>query len=562
MTVHFVATNWDRAMGRFVGPVALFDRAREFMPELKAIGTHSWEWRGWVDLVEGSGALTPALRWRVPDLALARLWADHDGCEPDGEASSDAAAEAVATLRRWRRAEALWGRAGHTAQDLHPLDDPRDGAAAFIEDPFAVPWSPRTYDPVMVAHRGIGHPYADDHGCVPLFRGWQALLLIELFLSEPRVFAGLDRVALAERWPDLTPGPTTWWPWCFANGFAKHQAALDALSWHATYVNHALMLAEQSSPDPGMFASLAPAVGGRGGEFVIRGPALVALRDAETGVARESLRRHAVDEEGMLAAASWLGHAAVRRREAGHAKASRGYAELMREAVELMMNLGPSLDEVKTRLRDGAKHLEELFPVWLDRTRRNLRRQFLAVASEFGDWPTDPCFVPFDQVRVDEFVEWLEQSGLFAAHYSVPAIMDYGQRPDRDAEVGVAMHVVSLAAWLEHVCNEILGAGWAGGNTLEHKLPCCWSRHPKAATFRRAWAARAVPKGSFAARIAHGLAAKPVDRMDWMARDARLAQLIRNEGLHGGLSAFSRREAHDAACILLRTAMGVWLVGK
>ena len=259
VTVHFVATNWDRAMGRFVGPVALFDRAREFMPELKAIGTHSWEWRGWVDLVEGSGALTPALRWRVPDLALARLWADHDGCEPDGEASSDAAAEAVATLRRWRRAEALWGRAGHTAQDLHPLDDPRDGAAAFIEDPFAVPWSPRTYDPVMVAHRGIGHPYADDHGCVPLFRGWQALLLIELFLYEPRVFAGLDRVALAERWPDLTPGPTTWWPWCFANGFAKHQAALDALSWHATYVNHALMLAEQSSPDPGMFASLAPA---------------------------------------------------------------------------------------------------------------------------------------------------------------------------------------------------------------------------------------------------------------------------------------------------------------
>jgi hypothetical protein len=41
-------------MGRFVGPVALFDRAKELLPELKTIATFSWEWRGWVDLLEGS----------------------------------------------------------------------------------------------------------------------------------------------------------------------------------------------------------------------------------------------------------------------------------------------------------------------------------------------------------------------------------------------------------------------------------------------------------------------------------------------------------------------------
>src|SRR3954447_17579222 len=107
VTVHFVTTDWKRAMGRFIGPVALFDRAKELLLELKAIGTSRWEWRGWGDLLQGSGALKPALRWRVPGPVLALLWTHHDGREPEGDALSDAAVEAVAALQRWRRAEAM-----------------------------------------------------------------------------------------------------------------------------------------------------------------------------------------------------------------------------------------------------------------------------------------------------------------------------------------------------------------------------------------------------------------------------------------------------------------------
>jgi hypothetical protein len=322
------------------------------------------------------------------------------------------------------------------------------------------------------------------------------------------------------------------------------------------------MRAQESSPDPGIFASAGRDPQGRKGGFVIRGPALVALREAETRIAREALIRHGVDEDAMLAATHWLGHAAVRRREAGHAKASRAYADLMRNAVEMMMAVGHSLDVVKARLHDGARLLEELFPVWLDRTRRDLRRQFLALADDFRNWP-NPRFPSFDEARVDEFVEWLEQRGLLAAHASVPAIMEYGQRPDRDAQVGVALHVASIAAWVEHVCNEVLGTQGTGKDTLEQKVPDCWCRHPEAATFRSAWGKRSAPKeAAFGARVAHVLAMPAVGRVDWMARDARLAQLTRNEGAHRGLFALSRREAHDATCILLRTAMGVWLVGK
>ena len=39
MTVYFVTPDWNEAMGRFVGPVALLNRAKELLPELKAIVT-------------------------------------------------------------------------------------------------------------------------------------------------------------------------------------------------------------------------------------------------------------------------------------------------------------------------------------------------------------------------------------------------------------------------------------------------------------------------------------------------------------------------------------------
>ena len=214
-------------------------------------------------------------------------------------------------------------------------------------------------------------------------------------------------------------------------------------------------------------------------------------------------------------------------------------------------------------MRGGSEFLEKLFPVWLDHARRNLTRQFLVLTQDFNNWP-DPHFPPFNEAQVSEFIAWLEQKGLLAAHMSVPAIMDYGDRPDRDADVGVAVYAASLATWVEHICNEILGTQWMGENTLEHKLPDCWSRHPGAVTFRSAWGRRFIPRAikGLEARVTYALAVPPADRMDWMARDARLAQIIRNESLHQGLSALSRHEAYDATRILLRAAMGVWLVGK
>lgn len=559
MTVHFITTSCDMAQGRFLGPVALLREAARLLPELRPMLTFEWEWRGWIDLVEGTGAVCPVLRWRVPPSALQRLWDRHDGREPRAAAADDAAARAVAAMRRFEFAKAVWGRTGFATQHQHPLDDPRDGADGFLERPSELPWSPRTYDAVPI-ERGDGLLVQDDHGCVPLFRQWQALLIVELALAGPRTLGGLRRGPLREIWPNLAAGRDEWHPWADLRGFDEHRAALEALSWNSAYRQHALMLAGSEKPDLGLFAGVGVGAGAdTGGEFVIRGASHANLIAAEEAVARESLARHGLDERRVLDAATWLGWSSVRRRDLGHVAAGRAYANLMRDAVELLISMGHTLSEVQGSMRDGAALVGGLFPVWLDRARVTLKGWVGAMARDFDVLP-EPLLPAFDVARVDQFVEWLEGAGLFAAHMSIPAISEYGKRTDRDAQVGVGMHLSSLAAWVEHVCNEALGSGWTGGNTLYFKLRGCWARHGLRTQLDAAFEQRRTADNmSFADAVKAVLAAGADTKAEWMARDARLARLIRNKGLHRGLVDLDRSEARDAACILLRTAMGVWL---
>jgi hypothetical protein len=315
------------------------------------------------------------------------------------------------------------------------------------------------------------------------------------------------------------------------------------------------MLAEKENPDLGLFQRV-----GRGtdstGEYVTRG--LIATEDA---VAREALSRHGMDEERLLAAANWLGWRAVWRRSAGHSEAGRGYANLMREAIELIISTGRTLAEVQQRMRDGQELVRQLFPAWLDRARATLTHRISALARDFDAWPAS-VLPAFSEAMVGQFIDWLEAAGLFAAHMSVPAIENYGQRIDRDAQVGVAVHVSSLAAWVEHVCNEVLGPGWTGNNTLYPKLIACWA-HQACSNLRVAFCRRKIPKSTaFPDGVRRVLGFGASTLAEWMARDARLTCLIRNEGLHRGLSGLDRGEMQDAARILLRTAMGVWLANR
>lgn len=312
-----------------------------------------------------------------------------------------------------------------------------------------------------------------------------------------------------------------------------------------------------------MFGAAAAASPTRGGLFEIRGTVLQALRAAEAQVARDALVRHGLDHDAMLRGATWLGEAGVRRRRSGHEAVAKAYAAFMHQTVELLMNDGLDLPDIKTRLGEGYDYLNALFPSWVKGRRDLLRLQLEAVIVALGRWP-DPTSPVFEKTLADEFVAWLEAGELLGAHMAVGALIEYGHRPDTDADVGTAFHVASLASWVEHVCNALLGQAAAPSDTLEQKLPNCWVGHAHEQQFRSEWGQRAVPRSltGLRDRVAHVLVLPPADRVAWTARDARLAQVIRNAGLHSGLRGLTRSEMHEAAHVLLCVAVYAWLLRR
>jgi len=298
------------------------------------------------------------------------------------------------------------------------------------------------------------------------------------------------------------------------------------------------------------------------GRFVIRGAAHQVLLREEERVAREALDRHGVSEDALIAAAGWAGWAAHRHRRAGHLALSRAYAEEMRNAVELLVSLGQRRDDVTARIRDGDDLRREFFPDFEESGRGMLHNILRTLASDFARHP-NPALPDFDGTRVEGFIRWLEDRGLLAAHMGVPAVMGFGGSPDRAAEVGIALHVSSLAAWLEHVAGELTSGLPDPPRFLPGKLKGCWAGHPGEQPFRQAldglMKCQKQQKMGFQDAVKAAFAFPIPDQRSWMARDAFLAHQIRNECLHQGMRECSRIEMQDAMCILLRVAMGAWL---
>jgi hypothetical protein len=188
MVVHYVRADWEDAKDRFLGPVKLLDRARALLLELMALPTMPSVWKPWVDALEASGRLVPVLRWRVPEAALLWLWANHDGRTEDMQALQAEAALGVNALAAWDQARHAWTRDPQWARSAHPLDEHAGDWAMLVESPADVAWTPRTYASLRVRTLWTGHDHLDENRCVPLFRGWQALLLAEHVLAEPRHF--------------------------------------------------------------------------------------------------------------------------------------------------------------------------------------------------------------------------------------------------------------------------------------------------------------------------------------------------------------------------------------
>lgn len=554
MVVHVVFGKWDAASDRFLGPEALLDRAKAFLPELNALMVMPSEWASWVDALEISDSLVPVLRWRMPEPALHWLWAQHDERADDMSALWEQAESGVSASWSFYRACANWTHDPGWARSAHPLDEPSEAWTNLLERPEVVPWSSGTYAPLLVTRNDKGLVHEDTDRCVPLFRRWQALMLAEVVLEEPRSFPPIKGASS----PPEPFKARTWYAGAGVRRLRQRRDVLEALSWFVSYRQHAFQHARTTRPDEGLFAR--PEAARDSNQYVVTGDALQALIVEEERVAREALARHGVDEDALLVAASAFGWMARERKRTGHADLSKAYADLMRDAIELMVSLGHRRDEVTGRMRDGDSLRRDFFPDFTEDARRKLRTQLRSIAADFNEW-VEPDFPAVSDSGVDGFIEWLERQGLLAAHMSVPAIMSYGHRPDRSADVGNLVHVAALAAWLEHVVTELTRALPTPPRNLSDKLLGCWKRHRAQMAFRRAWDSRATNDQLQFAQAVKAVMVVPVgNRVEWMARDARLARLIRNECLHRGLHDLNRVEMHDALCILLRAALGAWLV--
>ena len=554
MVVHYVHASWDDAQDRFLGPEKLLERVKVLLPDFSLFGM-PWEWKAWVDALEASGRLVPIMRWRVPDAALLWFWANHDDCEEAKAALEAEAAAGVSACVAWSRAKHAWAWDAASACLAHPLDVHGAQWAVLLEDPSELRWTADTYAPLAVRRMSDGHIHHDRNRCVPLFRGWHALVFAEIAIAGPRVFPPPADVPGT----DHLPPPIQWVQMSAERRFLPHRQAFEALSWFVTYRHHALHHAQTEAPDPGMFAPPGTVVSD--GRFVIRGAAFQALLREEERIARKALERHGVSEEALLAAAGFTGWAAHCHKRAGRLALSRAYAEEMRNAVELLVSLGQRRDDVTARILDGDERRREFFPDFEETGRGMLRDVLRMLATDFARYPS-PDLPEFNNARVDGFIHWLEGEGLLAAHTGVHAVMGYGHSPDRAADEGVALHVTALAAWLEHVVGTLASGLPNGQSKLHQQLMRCWAGHAKKQQFCQALdAAIAQQKGlGFADAVRVALAHPIPDQLAWIVREASLARQIRNEALHQGMRQCKRIEMQDAMFILLRVAMGAWLV--
>jgi hypothetical protein len=234
----------------------------------------------------------------------------------------------------------------------------------------------------------------------------------------------------------------------------------------------------------------------------------------------------------------------------------------MRNAVELLVSLGQRRDDITARIQDGDDLRREFFPDFEESGRGMLKHVLQNLASDFAHHP-NPLLPDFNGARVEDFIRWLEDRGLLAAHMGVSAVMGFGGSSDRAAEVGVALYIASLAAWLEHVAGELNFGLPDPQRFLPGKLKGCWAGHPGEQPFRQAldnlMKYQKQQKLGFQDAVTMALALPVPDQRSWMAREAFLAHQIRNECLHQGMRQCTRIEMQDAMCILLRVAMGAWL---
>jgi|GEM_PF-5936835 len=525
--------------GRFIGPEAVIKAAKDFGAE--AISQQLLEY------AEEHGIVVPALRHVMPAEIIARLVAaDHPEraaddipCEPDGP-RLDAALAFGRAIRRWRHV------GPGDIRSHHPLDELSEDAGQFIERPAEAPWRAGMYASTLVGRLPNGHPQTE-HLRTPLYRRWQALMLMELSNGTGHI-AFTDKASLSGEPKEGAPGFIRLSGWHAIRDFGRHFAALEATAWHAAYSKQALMHVEtEDRPN---------------GSFVIRGDALARLRLFEAEIAEEAFGRYATTRDHVISMIRWAAEQALEYRGRRLPRQQEGYEELVNGGVALLEADGMAYAEVEAAV--GGGFLEDLFPDWMAGQIKAAMRTFrdVVLPSLQGKLPTE--IPPPDETRARTFLEWLPTQGLGQVFWHFEELTELTSKHGNLADAGVHREVGGMAASLEHVCH-VLGAT---GNGLQQKLNCLWNPVlPRIQTMTDAkltlFDGLEVGKGG-AARFPESRAVVTAAYADTgkerIARDIRLAAIVRNQILHEGIGFLGREEAIDLFMLLFTLSFLTWHV--
>ena len=553
----------DLCYGRFVGGRKLIEYARSMGADLMLPGFPPYRE---LLMLEHSGDLVPIFRYCEPaSIRVSRGNERHPEFK-DSALVEEGDTPRISALSEMMKGAARWGHHPMLKEPrLHPLDDPPEAAKELLQDPVSVQVREETYDPIVVGRLPNGNALKDYEACVPVYRHWQALHLVEISLGGHKILHGpggvTKRFNPREVEALIADRQARVWQRAFETaGFHEHHAALEAVSWYVAYAQAALNGASWD------------ANGERRDR--IEGNDLAKLRAEEQTIALEAMQRYGVSREDIFRLVGWAAERASEHRDEDRRRTAAAYVEKVAEAIALLRADTVDFQDVRTSLGPQGELLDDLFPDWLQeqvgKVMDTMRSRILPdLARIIGSEMPAPS-----EAHARDFLEWLASKGLYQTYCHIETLVAATSSRDQVSDAKVATEVQGMSSAVEHIVNELGGAGeglawklpavWAASNAgvstvLDGHFRSIGSKCKSEAQTRFGKQLRDLaPEQQLA--LERGIARRELTGagIGQIVRDAAETRAIRNAAQHHGLRFLPREDLIECFIVLLRTAFLLW----
>lgn len=396
-----------------------------------------------LESLEREGLVVPRLRVRFPDEIARRLWQeDHPDyvvkLPMEGDTERLAAVVALLTaMRRWRSVT-VYGPASH------PLDDPSDAIAPFVQNPSALPFEPWQSRRVDVSNNHHAELY-DYRAHETYYSTWQVLLAAEVAdagihirvdLSNPAVVKAVHKALREERLPpsgynvELSAARVT-------KGFREHANTLEAIIWFSEDADRA-------------FTYLLRNVSG--GRFRLTEEQMLGRGLSRMKAAKDAVVRYQITPTDLIGLLQFLSGRWQHWDREGRPLIVGAYKELMTEVVRLAQRaFDMSFQSISQQVgHPGGWHepiLDKVWPDWKVEQQERVRRTLRSVIGLHGITPDE----------LNAFVDYLSANNLEAFYWRLKSFEDHAFRGNDYAIEGMQADLQGMAVAVEHIVEALGG---------------------------------------------------------------------------------------------------------